>query len=77
MARVRCGSLTVLENTVKAQNNAAPTNSYTVNGWVIGDLMIDVFKKAAASPSKLSHAGIMEAARVQEYQPPMFIDGIK
>ncbi|MEU7868725.1 ABC transporter substrate-binding protein [Dactylosporangium sp. NPDC049140] len=62
---------------LKAQNNAAPTNSYTVNGWVIGDLMIDVFKKAASSPSKLSHAGIMEAARTQEYQPPMFIDGIK
>ncbi|GAA4261167.1 ABC transporter substrate-binding protein [Dactylosporangium darangshiense] len=62
---------------LKAQNNAAPTNSYTVNGWVIGDLMVDVFKKAAASSSKLSHAGIMEAARVQEYQPPMFIDGIK
>jgi len=62
---------------VKAANNPAPTNSYTVNGWVLGDLMIDVFKKAAASQSKLSHAGIMEAARVQEYQPPMFIDGIK
>ncbi|WP_433086502.1 ABC transporter ATP-binding protein [Dactylosporangium sp. CA-052675] len=34
-------------------------------------------EKAAASPSKLSHAGIMEAARTQEYRPPMFIDGIK
>jgi branched-chain amino acid transport system substrate-binding protein len=62
---------------LKAQNNAAPTNSYTVNGWVLGDLMVDVFKKAAASQSKLSHAGIIETARVQEYQPPMFIDGIK
>jgi branched-chain amino acid transport system substrate-binding protein len=60
----------------KAQNNQAPTNSYTVNGWVIGDLMIDVFKKAAASADGLSHAGIMEAARNQDYQPPMFIDGI-
>lgn len=62
---------------LKKLNNAAPTNSYTVNGWVIGDMMIDVFKKAAASSSGLSHAGIIEAARVQEYQPPMFIDGIK
>jgi branched-chain amino acid transport system substrate-binding protein len=62
---------------LKKLNNPAPTNSYTVNGWVIGDMMIDTFKKAAASSSGLSHAGIIEAARVQEYQPPMFIDGIK
>jgi hypothetical protein len=62
---------------LKKLNNPAPTNSYTVNGWVIGDMMVDVFKKAAASSSGLSHAGILEAARVQEYQPPMFMDGIK
>ena len=61
----------------KAAGNAIPTNSYTVNGWVIADLMIDVFTKAAAASSGLTHAGIMEAARVQSYQPPMFIDGVK
>jgi len=55
----------------------APTNTYTVNGWAIADLMIDDFKRAAASEDGLTHLSIMEAARTQNYQPPMFIDGIK
>ncbi|WP_035853560.1 ABC transporter substrate-binding protein [Cryptosporangium arvum] len=61
-----------------AANGAdSPTNSYTVNGWAIGDLMIDVFTNAAKSKEGLSRASIMQAARNQSYQPPMFIDGIK
>lgn len=61
----------------KANGADDPTNSYTVNGWVVGDLMVDDFKRAAASKDGLSHVGIMNAARTQDYHPPMFIDGIK
>ncbi|MGH1561232.1 ABC transporter substrate-binding protein [Mumia sp. DW29H23] len=61
-----------------AANGAdSPTNSYTVNGWAIADLMIDNFTRAAESEDGLSRLSIMEAARTQDYQPPMFIDGIK
>lgn len=62
----------------QAQANGAddPTNSYTVNGWVIADLMVDVFEQAAESDEGLSRLSIMQAARTQDYAPPMFIDGI-
>lgn len=61
-----------------AANGAdSPLNSYTVNGWAIGDLMVDNFKRAAESKDGLSRLAIMQAARTQDYQPPMFIDGVK
>ena len=37
----------------------------------------DNFKRAAASDDGLSRLSIMQAARTQDYQPPMFIDGVK
>ena len=52
-------------------------DNYTVNGWVVADMMVDVFEAAAASDLGLSRVGIMEAARTQSYAPPMFIDGIE
>ena len=55
----------------------SPLNSYTVNGWAIADLMVDNFKRAAESKDGLSRLSIMQAARTQDYQPPMFIDGVK
>lgn len=61
---------------MEAQGNKAPLNNYTVNGWAIADLMVDVFTTASSSPDGLSRLGIMNAARTQEYHPPMFIDGI-
>ncbi|MGI8331212.1 ABC transporter substrate-binding protein [Actinomadura scrupuli] len=61
----------------KAQGVKAPLNNYTVNGWAIGDLMVDAFTKAAGSADGLSRLGIIKAARSQSYQPPMFIDGVK
>ncbi len=61
---------------VSANGSDAPTNSYTVNGWVVADLMVDTFTRAAASSDGLSRLSIMNAARTQNYQPPMFIDGI-
>lgn len=51
-------------------------DTYTVNGWVVADMMVNVFESAAASDTGLSRLGIMEAARTQSYAPPMFIDGI-
>ena len=38
----------------QSQANGAddPTNSYTVNGWVIADLMVDVFEQAAKSDDR-------------------------
>ncbi|RAY12799.1 ABC transporter substrate-binding protein [Actinomadura craniellae] len=65
-----------LADTAKHGNKHA-LNNYTVNGWAIGDLMIDAFTKAAQSPDGLSKLGIMKVARTQSYQPPMFIDGVK
>ncbi|TQS41924.1 ABC transporter substrate-binding protein [Cryptosporangium phraense] len=62
---------------VAANGADSPTNTYTLNGWAIADLMIDVFKSAAKAKDGLSRLSIMEAARTQDYQPPMFIDGIK
>ncbi|ROO86465.1 ABC-type branched-subunit amino acid transport system substrate-binding protein [Actinocorallia herbida] len=59
-----------------AQGVKAPLNNYTVNGWAIGDLMVDAFTKAAASEDGLSRLGIIKVARTQTYSPPMFIDGI-
>ncbi|KHL18638.1 ABC-type branched-subunit amino acid transport system substrate-binding protein [Mumia flava] len=60
----------------EANGADSPTNSYTVNGWAIADLMIDNFHRASESEDGLSRLSIMEAARTQDYQPPMFIDGI-
>lgn len=54
----------------------SPQNSYTVNGWAIGDLLIDNLTRAAESDAGLSRLGIMLAAREQDYHPPMFLDGI-
>ncbi|GAA2162258.1 amino acid/amide ABC transporter substrate-binding protein (HAAT family) [Humibacillus xanthopallidus] len=62
---------------LSAANGAdSPTNSYTVNGWAIADLMVDDFTRAAKLEGGLSRVSIMQAARTQNYQPPMFIDGI-
>lgn len=62
---------------VEANGGDSPLNSYTVNGWAIADLMVDNFQRAAKSDDGLSRLSIMQAARTQDYQPPMFIDGIK
>ena len=61
----------------KANGASMPENSYTVNGWAIGDLMVDIFKRAAESDDGLSRLSIMQAARTQDYHPSMFIEDIK
>lgn len=57
--------------------NAQPDNTYYETGWMIADMMVNDFQTAASSSLGLSQAGIMQAARNQDYQPPLFIDGIK
>ena len=52
-------------------------NTITVAGWVTADLTINTLKQAAASPSGLTHASVIEAARDQTYAAPMLINGIK
>jgi len=57
--------------------NAQPDNTYYETGWMIADMMVNAFHTAASSSLGLSEAGIMQAARNQDYQPPLFINGIK
>ena len=53
-----------------------PDNNYTVGGWDNADMLIDILKTAMASKDGLSHASIIDAARVQKYHPELFLDGI-
>jgi branched-chain amino acid transport system substrate-binding protein len=57
--------------------HAAPTDTYYETGWMIADMDINAFQVAAKSSLGLSEVGIMQAARNQDYQPPLFINGIK
>ncbi|MEV4319128.1 ABC transporter substrate-binding protein [Actinocrispum sp. NPDC049592] len=52
-------------------------NTITVAGWVQADLTINTLKQAVASPSGLTHASVIEAARNMTYASPMLINGIK
>ncbi len=58
-------------------SGAQPDNTYYETGWMIADMMVNAFQTAAASSLGLSQEGIMQAARNQDYQPPLFINGIK
>jgi hypothetical protein len=44
---------------------------------MIADMDINAFQVAASSSLGLSEVGIMQAARNQNYQPPLFINGIR
>ena len=57
--------------------HALPTDTYYETGWMIADMDINAFQVAAKSSLGLSEVGIMQAARNQDYQPPLFINGIK
>jgi branched-chain amino acid transport system substrate-binding protein len=54
-----------------------PGDAYTVMGWTIADLQINAMAKAAASKQGLTRASIMNVARTQQYQPPLFISNVK
>jgi branched-chain amino acid transport system substrate-binding protein len=57
--------------------HALPTDTYYETGWMIADMDINAFQVAASSSLGLSEVGIMQAARNQNYQPPLFINGIR
>ena len=57
--------------------HALPSDTYYETGWMIADMDINAFQVAAKSSLGLSEVGIMQAARNQDYQPPLFINGIK
>jgi branched-chain amino acid transport system substrate-binding protein len=52
-------------------------NTITVSGWEEADLLVNTLKQAAASPAGLSEAGVIEAARDQDYASPMLPVGAK
>ncbi|MCD9199855.1 ABC transporter substrate-binding protein [Aeromicrobium wangtongii] len=52
-------------------------NAVTVSGWTQADLVINTLKQAAASKDGLTRLSVMEAARDQDYDAPMMIDGVK
>jgi branched-chain amino acid transport system substrate-binding protein len=45
-------------------------------GWTVGELTVEVLKRAAASPDGLTRASIMNAARNLEYHPSLARSGI-
>lgn len=53
------------------------SNAVAVSGWTQADLVINTLKQAAASEDGLTRLSIMEAARDQDYDAPMMIDGVK
>jgi ABC-type branched-subunit amino acid transport system substrate-binding protein len=71
------GYTSYVANATKVDPKALVENTYYETGWMIADMMINSFKVAAASPLGLSEAGIMQAARNQNYQPPLFIKGVR
>ncbi len=66
----------------KAQMKAAGVpdevagNAVAVSGWTQADLVINTLKQAAESEDGLTRLSVMEAARDQDYDSPMLIDGI-
>jgi branched-chain amino acid transport system substrate-binding protein len=57
--------------------HAQPNDTYYETGWMIADMMVNAFQTAASSSLGLTEEGIMQASRNQDYQPPLFINGIK
>lgn len=57
-------------------SGAQVNNTYYETGWIIADMMVNIFHAASKSKLGLSRAGIMQAARNQNYHPPLFLSGI-
>jgi len=66
-----------LADAASVDPGALVNNTYYETGWMIADMDVNVFQTAAKSSLGLSQAGIMQAARNQNYQEPLFINGIK
>ena len=61
---------------LKEVTTADKDNTITVAGWTEADLTINTLMQAAASAAGLTHAGVIEAARDQNYASPMLRTGI-
>jgi ABC-type branched-subunit amino acid transport system substrate-binding protein len=57
--------------------SAAVDNTYYETGYMTADMEVNSYLTAAASPTGLTQASIMQAARNQNYQEPLFINGLK
>lgn len=53
------------------------TNMFTIDGFTNTDITIDAFTKAAKSSAGLTRASIMTQARTQQYEPPLYLQGVK
>ncbi len=56
---------------------AAVNNTYYETGYMTADMEVNSYVTAAKSPKGLTQASIMQAARNQNYQEPLFINGLK
>ena len=71
-----------LADAASVDPGALVNNTYYETGWMIADMDVNVFQTAAKSSLGLSQAGIMQAqgaadSATQNYQEPLFINGIK
>jgi branched-chain amino acid transport system substrate-binding protein len=71
------GWLAYVKNAKAVDPKAQYANTYYETGWIIADMDINAFENAAKSSLGLSEVGIMTAARNQNYQPPLFINGVR
>jgi ABC-type branched-subunit amino acid transport system substrate-binding protein len=56
---------------------AAVDNTYYETGYMTADMEVNSYMTAAKSSMGLTRAGIMQAARNQNYQEPLFINGLR
>jgi ABC-type branched-subunit amino acid transport system substrate-binding protein len=57
--------------------SAAVNNTYYETGYMTADMEVNSYLSAAKSSAGLTQANIMQAARNQNYQEPLFINGLK
>ncbi|MFT4288255.1 ABC transporter substrate-binding protein [Nocardioides sp.] len=66
----------VVEYLEATEGAADQASSLTQAGWLIADLLVNTLTQAAESEDGLSRLSIIEAARDQDYDLPLAIDGI-
>lgn len=67
-------AVTAFLKTLEGKND--PGNAVTISGWMQADLLVNTLKQAAESPEGLTRESIIRAARDQNYESPMLLDGI-
>jgi branched-chain amino acid transport system substrate-binding protein len=66
-------------NATSVDTNASTlvNNTYYETGYMTADMEVNTYLTAASSPHGLTQASIMQAARNQHFQEPLFINGLK